>query len=176
MEMLKGIYGELMALRFKREAPKLLENLFSGWFRTQYGVVFEVVEESKDLRLRNHWGIAQTRPDVLAAIASFKDNLIVKWASERKDVGTLEEIQKDINLVTALEKFDKGLFELAMTVPVTVQDRPVFVLFLGKPTADAPVALDFKQFQPILAALSMSLVKIGAKDARPSFSTFMPGS
>jgi hypothetical protein len=176
LEMLKGVYGQILGLRFKREVPKLLENLFGSWFKVGYGIIFEQDLESKELRLRNHWGLSDKRSDAIAAISALKDNKVIRLAAERKDILTPAEAQKDINLFSALEKFNAELFELHCAIPIVVQDRNIFIALIGKPDPLAPLPLDFKQIQPILQALGMSIHKIGAKDSRPRLSTFAPGS
>lgn len=176
LEMLKGVYTQILGLRFKREVPKVLENMFSSWFKIPCGIVYEQDLESKDLRLRNHWGVSEKRPDALAAISSLKDNKIVRRAADLREILTPEEAQKDMDLFTALQKFNAELFELTYAIPIVVQDRPIFVVFVGKPDANAPIPFELKQIQPIIQALSMSINKIGAKDSRPRLSTFAPGS
>lgn len=172
LEMQKAIYVDVLSLRYRREVPKVLETLFSTWLGAKFGVVFEIQEDTRELKLRAHWGVAEARGDALSLISNFKDNAIVKYICDRRDPVTPEDLKKDMVLFDALNAFNEGLFPLSMGLPVIVQDRSAFIVLMGEPKADTKVTYEFKVLQPILQAISMSLVKIGSKDTRPSFSMF----
>lgn len=175
LEMQKAIYVEVMNLRYRREVPKVLESLFGTWLGAKFGVIFEIQEDTRELKLRAHWGVSETRADALSLISSFKDNAIVKYSCDRRDPVTPEDLKKDMILFDALNAFNDGLFPLFLALPVVVQDRPAFIVLMGETRADTKLPYEYKTVLPILTAISMSLVKIGSKDARPSFSTFAPG-
>ena len=175
-EMLKRFYVELFSVRFKREIPKLFESLFFGWYKIPHGLVFEIESEGREIRLRGHWGLGGKPAETSLRMSEFRDNPFVRWAVEHKEIGSVEDAKKDLNLLAALEKFNSGAFELSCTVPVVVQDRNAFVVFLGKNKDDQGLLFDTKQIMPVLQTVSMTLLKIGSKDARPSFSTFGGGS
>lgn len=172
LEMQKSIYVDVMNLRYRREVPKVLETLFSTWLGAKFGVVFEIQEDTRELKLRAHWGVSEVRADALSLISSFKDNAIVKFICDRRDPVTPEDLKKDMVLFDGLNAFNDGLFPLYLGLPVIVQDRSAFIVLMGEPRPDTKVAYEYKMLQPILQAISMSLVKIGSKDARPSFSMF----
>jgi hypothetical protein len=176
LEMQKAIYVDVLNLRYRRELPKVLETLFAGWFGYKVGVVFEIAEDSRELKLRAHWGVAEVHANALETISSFKENAVVRFVSDRRDPVLPDDLKKDMTLFEALEAFNKGLFPLSLAVPVVVQDKPAFILLLGEAAPDAKLTYEYKTVVPILAAASMSLVKLSSKDARPSFSTFAPGS
>ena len=176
LEMQKAVYVDVMNMRYRREVPKVLETMFSTWYGFKFGVVFEIAEDTRDLKLRVHWGVSETRTDALSLISSFKDNPIVRYACDRRDPVTPEDLKKDMVLFDGLNAFNTGLFALTLVLPVVVQDRPAFIVMLGEAAPDARLPYDFKTVLPVLNAVSMSLMKIGSKDARPSFSTFAPGS
>jgi hypothetical protein len=176
LEMQKATYIEVLNLKYRREVPRMLENLFRSWFKMGAGIVFEIGDDARDLKPRGHWGVLEGRPDATAQISAFKDNPVVRLACDRRDPITPEELRKEMTLFEGLEKFNAGLFPLHVAVPITVQDRATFVLLAGAPAQDAALPYEYKTVQPILAALSMSLVKIATKDTRPSFSTFQPGA
>ena len=176
LEMQKSIYVDVMNLRYRREVPKVLETLFGTWLGAKFGVVFEIQEDTRELKLRTHWGVSEARADALSLISSFKDNAIVKFICDRRDPVTPEDLKKDMVLFDGLNAFNEGLFPLYLGLPVVVQDRPAFIVLMGEARADAKVPYEYKALLPILTAISMSLVKIGSKDARPSFSTFASGN
>lgn len=176
LEMQKSIYVEVMGLRYRREVPKVLESLFGSWLGARFGVVFELQEDTRELKLRAHWGVSETRADALSLISSFKDNAIVKYICDRRDPVTPEDLKKDMVLFDALSAFNDGLFPLHVALPVVVQDRPAFIVLMGETRPDSRIPYEYKTVLPVLTAISMSLMKIGSKDARPSFSTFAPGS
>ena len=176
LEMQKSVYIDVMNLRYRREVPKVLETIFTTWFGYKFGVVFEIAEDTRDLKLRAHWGVSEARTDALSLISSFKENAIVRFACDRRDPVMPEDLKKDMVLFDGLQAFNTGLFPLTMVMPLVVQDRPAFIVMLGEVGAEARLAYDYKSVLPILTAISMSMVKIGSKDARPSFSTFAPGS
>jgi hypothetical protein len=176
LEMQKAIYVEVMALRYRREVPKVLESMFATWFGMKFGVVFEIAEDTRDLKLRAHWGVSEVRTDALSLISGFKENPIIRFVCDRRDPVTPEDLKKDMVLFDGLQAFNDGLFTLTVGLPVVVQDRPAFIVMLGESREDARLPYEYKLILPVLTAISMSLVKIGSKDARPSFSTFAPGS
>lgn len=176
LDMQKAIYVDVMNLRYRREVPKVLESLFLGWFGFKLGVVFEIAEDSRELKLRAHWGVADVHANALETISSFKENVVVRFVCDRRDPVFPDDLKKDMTLFEALEAFNKGLFPLSIAVPVVVQDKPAFIVLLSDALPGAKLAYDYKTIVPILAAVSMSLVKLSSKDARPSFSTFASGT
>jgi len=168
-------YGEIFHMRFRRDVPKVVENLFLRTMGISRGVVFEVPEDSKDLRLRNHWGVEELRPgNVIALISEHKGAAFLRWVVDRKQVLTPADAQTDMSMLDGYNAFSKGLFEVRYALPIVVLQRTAFVLVLSAPDDKTKVPFEIKQVESIMDSIGACLVKIGSKDKRPKFSTFNP--
>jgi hypothetical protein len=176
LELYKQTYVEVFAVRFKRDVPKLLERMLAERLGARAGIVLETSEDLKEIRIRSHWGLSAGRSDPMTAIAAHKDSRLMRRAAEKREPICEEDCRKDLPLLEAYTKFCEDLFRLTWALPVVAGDKTAFVVFLGPQVEGHTLPLDLNVIRPIIAAIGVVLIKIGAKDARPSFSTFLPGS
>lgn len=166
-------YQLIFGVRTRRDVAKMLEVSMDNLLGISAGIVLETDEKSKDLRLRNHWGLPkQESVDTISLVAEHKNSELFRWAVERKMSILSEDCDREISLNDARTAFNKALFPFSCFIPIVAQQRTVFLVVLGEPRARSPVAFDPRQLQTMMACLGACLVKIEAHDARPSFSAF----
>lgn len=175
LELFKLSYQEVFSVRFKRDVPRLLERLLSERMAMTCGVVLEVSEDLKEIRIRNQWGLASTLTNPLSLIAAHKDSALVRRVVDRKETLSADDCRKDLDLLDAHCRFSEELFSLSCVVPILAGERTALVVLLGAQADRCPLPFDLNLIRPILSTLAVVLVRVSTKEARPSFSTFLPG-
>ena len=166
----------VMKIRYKRDIPNLIEAVLSQHLQIEHGVVFETPDErSGDFRVRNFWGLAKgdsTRDNV----AAFRNGDLSRFVADNKRPLYIDEIKRMPNLYESHDNFIKELFALECIMPVVHLEKCLFVVFIGKQKGNALLRFTPQLVEPLLSTTGQAIGKLMARDARPSFSTFTPGS
>ncbi len=166
----------VMKIRYKRDIPNLIEAILSSHLMVEHGVVFECPDErSGDFRIRNIWGMPKgdaTRDSV----AAFRNGDLARFVADNKRPLFIDEVKRMPNLYENHDNFIKELFPLECVMPVVHLERCLFVVFIGKQKGNALLRFTPQLVEPLLTTTGQAIGKLMARDARPSFSTFTPGT
>ena len=166
----------VLEIRYKRDVPSLIEKMLAGPLAVEHGVVFEAPDDkSTEYKFRTVWGLAKGETTEATA-ASFRSSDLIRFVVDNRRPLFLDEIKRSPNLYETHDGFLKQLFPVECVLPVIHLERVLFVVVVGKQKAGAPVKFTHQLVDPLLATAGQAIGKLMTRDARPSFSTFTPGT
>lgn len=156
-------YPRMVRVRSGRDVSTLLETLLKAEFCVAQGLIFEIQEETRSLKLKASWGLDLSSEEVLSRADEFKNSTLVAQARDRKRPLWFEAIQKDPMLADTQHIFSGRLFPLTGVLPVVTLGKTAFLIFIGEQQEEAPARLGEDVLQPYLQALGLVLAKLSVR-------------
>ena len=161
-----------MKIRFKRDIPNLVEDIFKDVLEIESGIIFEAPENrTGDYKIRNVWGLGSDDA-AREKVAPFRNGDMTRLVSDRKQPMSADDLKREPNVYEDFDRFSRDVFVPQWILPIFHGDTALFIIYVGKQKGGVSLKFTSQLVEPLLSCSSQAIVKLSNKETRPSFSTF----